>query len=128
MSYRLILPLIKLSLSLITLCDCPAWIFHAQVAADGSRRCFGLGKNAPTAVGGYTLLANRAECELSGLRLRGVPRYMGVAAGFSAAARGTLRNPLCRNDPSGRPVPPHPGPLPVREGDRRRRWKWVTVQ
>jgi hypothetical protein len=27
--------------------------FHAQVAADGSRRCFGPGRNAPTAVGRY---------------------------------------------------------------------------
>ena len=37
------------------------------VAADGSRRCLGPRRNAPTAVGGYTLLANRAECEPSGL-------------------------------------------------------------
>src|ERR1039458_8406679 len=37
------------------------------VAADGSRRHFQCGKNAPTAVGGYSLLANHAKHELSGL-------------------------------------------------------------
>jgi hypothetical protein len=33
----------------------------------GSRRHFQCGENAPTAVGGYILLANRAKYELSGL-------------------------------------------------------------
>ena len=41
--------------------------FHTCVAADVSRRHFGFEKNAPTDVGGYTLSANRAECEPSGL-------------------------------------------------------------
>jgi hypothetical protein len=38
---------------------------HSQVAADGSRRSPRRGKNAPTAVGGYTLSADRARGELS---------------------------------------------------------------
>jgi hypothetical protein len=41
--------------------------FHAPVAADVSRRHFWCGKSAPTDVGGYSLLATRAECMRSGL-------------------------------------------------------------
>jgi hypothetical protein len=37
--------------------------FHTPVAADGSRRYSQCGKNAPTAVGGYILLASRAKHE-----------------------------------------------------------------
>ena len=46
------------------------------VAADGSRRHFSRGPNAPTDVGGYALSVNRVACEVSGLRShtqRGVP-------------------------------------------------------
>ena len=42
---------------------------HTRVAADVSRRHLVGEQNAPTDVGGYTLSANRAECEISGLRL-----------------------------------------------------------
>ena len=42
-------------------------IFHTRVAADVSRRHFRGRKNAPTDVGGYILLTNRAKCELSKL-------------------------------------------------------------
>ena len=42
--------------------------FHTRVAADVSRRILFADKMAPTDVGGYTLSANRAECEISGLR------------------------------------------------------------
>jgi len=38
------------------------------VAADGSRRHFSRGPNAPTDVGGYALSVNRVACEVSGLR------------------------------------------------------------
>ena len=38
-----------------------AWTFHTFVAADGSRRHIGCEQSAPTAVGGYALLVNRAE-------------------------------------------------------------------
>ena len=41
--------------------------FHTRVAADVSRRHLVGEQNAPTDVGGYTLSANRAECEISGL-------------------------------------------------------------
>ena len=44
-----------------------AGIFHTRVAADFSRRHFRGRKNAPTDVGGYILLTNRAKCELSRL-------------------------------------------------------------
>jgi len=36
-----------------------------RVAADISRRQLGCGLNAPTDVGGYTRLVNRAECRAS---------------------------------------------------------------
>ena len=41
--------------------------FYAPVASDGSQRHFWCRKNAPTAVGGYILPANRAQHELSRL-------------------------------------------------------------
>jgi hypothetical protein len=59
----------------------PARVFHAQVAADGSGRCLGLQKNAPTAVGGYSLLANRAEGECSSLSRRTTERAESGALG-----------------------------------------------
>ena len=42
-------------------------IRQQDVAADGSRRILPAPRLAPTAVGGYMLLANRARYELSGL-------------------------------------------------------------
>ena len=42
---------------------------NSQVAADGSRRCIGCEKSAPTAVGGYTISVNSARCELSRLEV-----------------------------------------------------------
>ena len=43
----------------------PARTFHTPIAADVSRRHIRYGKSAPTDVGGYNMLANRARCELS---------------------------------------------------------------
>ena len=54
-----------------------ARIFHPQVAADGSRRYLCCEKNAPTAVGGYALSADRGWCEIS--RRRAVPAPITMA-------------------------------------------------
>jgi hypothetical protein len=69
-----------------------ARIFHTRVAADVSRRHLGCGKDAPTDVGGYTLLASRAECEMSGLGC--AERYV-VPPGKPASERLRPTVPPC---------------------------------
>jgi hypothetical protein len=70
----------------------PARVFHARVAADGSRRHPRREKNAPTAVGGYALSRELATCRVFGLArtLRALLSLFfalwGPAATHSAAA------------------------------------------
>ena len=98
------LPAVRLEL------DRLARTFRTRVANDVSRRHLGGGQNAPTDVVGYTLSANRAECEISGLATHLAGTRQKIRLWVTKEGRITLEaEPLPAADPAPQRVAVAPG-------------------